>query len=1133
MRYRAARSWRRRHVASLVIQEWWRFHRARRHHEALVRRIRQSKATEITRMVRGALARRACARLRVKSLLSKRLSKLAKEERRRLRRERKKRLRAYGARLGIADGAESDEDNDVFSDVSSESSGISGASSTSSASSVDSSSRYVLRHVAKIIYKAYRAYRFRCCVLARCSRRAARRIQRWWCAVRYNITFKRHLFLHVRLRIHEHGLFLVEQARRKAVEDARWNAFLASHAVVCQRIWRFYRHQKLDDRRVWMSRARSSIAGVQVGRDRVWQLMLLQRKRRLEEKMRRAAIIIQKYWRRKAAYDEAALLWIAMDDAAIAIQSMWRMRLGQLRRDERQRYYDELDRQAAREAELATPSGARKALVERRQLEYNPDIHGKSKMAALRYRMATRLRAFQTYWRRRIEISRAAYNKKMRDLERRRRKKRVPTAENAAECRDDELQRGDIVSVQWRQGRVWWPAEILAVHHCSFISQFTGKLVGDELRTFCVRYTKDGILDQRVPFSRVRFIRRPHPDPPPIQPGSRGWEPPDKRLGEVVMTVDALKKHNAWERSVYARRKHQKAKLAVHRSAKTSLGLRSGAIEMEIVVGEAAVRDFRLRLERRREKLRRRGIGIDEVAIYHPCHKRDLRQRTRRDTGDKLPVFIYCKKGPALRHMVQLRVACRRKDGGEVCPARWIEKRSNYARDEEIPREERLTATAKVRPRARRPGPPSHWTRLPLITYARMHSVERPIADIKVSAYREGLGDPRAEEKRLFSLGYLRLPEDLVMMGCDPGTHIWVLFQEDTKSTEEKIIHRIGKIQRRSFRPSVSTRRVMKQLEGGASNDADRGGGGGGDGGGGGGAEGETGSRKSSVGDVGQAESAAAEPRPGRALSNSRTWDMVDQLALDDLDIREFHRIYSDIDSLKNGYIDIDDLVQYCGFDVADFPDFLAYYCSLFPAEDNLGYPLEERRLRDAIRFGDFLRIVGVFCLFGEKELVRLAFNYQDSERNGYLEPSQVYSILDAIYCGLPAKERLSLAVSIRKSIDAIAAHPNRLPEDPLWVRFKHFTRMCSSYPRFLLPLRKLQHHMSVKIMGVKFWRKKKYEMMSARRDIVKEMGLQRKRRTAQQSRGDVADGDSSDSENGEDELEENVDSDGDGDGDV
>ena len=73
---------------------------------------------------------------------------------------------------------------------------------------------------------------------------------------------------------------------------------------------------------------------------------------------------------------------------------------------------------------------------------------------------------------------------------------------------------------------------------------------------------------------------------------------------------------------------------------------------------------------------------------------------------------------------------------------------------------------------------------------------------------------------------------------------------------------------------------------------------------------------------------------------------------------------------------------------------------------------------------------------------------------------------------------------------------------------------------------------MSVKIMGVKFWRKKKFEMMSARRDIVKEMGLQRKRRTAQQSRGDVADGDSSDSENGEDELEENVDSDGDGDGD-
>jgi hypothetical protein len=48
-------------------------------------------------------------------------------------------------------------------------------------------------------------------------------------------------------------------------------------------------------------------------------------------------------------------------------------------------------------------------------------------------------------------------------------------------------------------------------------------------------------------------------------------------------------KHNRRERSLFSRRKHEKSQLAVQRTAKTSLGMRTGAIEMKIVVRKKTI----------------------------------------------------------------------------------------------------------------------------------------------------------------------------------------------------------------------------------------------------------------------------------------------------------------------------------------------------------------------------------------------------------------------------------------------------------------------------------------------------------------------------------------------------------------
>ena len=124
-----------------------------------------------------------------------------------------------------------------------------------------------------------------------------------------------------------------------------------------------------------------------------------------------------------------------------------------------------------------------------------------------------------------------------------------------------------------------------------------------------------------------------------------------------MITTKAQQKHSRRERSIFSRRKHEKSQLAVQRTAKTSLGMRTGCVDMKIVVGESAVLDFQKRLERRTMLLLKKGLKLQDIQLYHPCHKHDLRLRKRREAGDRLPVFIYVKKGPALRHMIHVRVS--------------------------------------------------------------------------------------------------------------------------------------------------------------------------------------------------------------------------------------------------------------------------------------------------------------------------------------------------------------------------------------------------------------------------------------------------------------------------------------------
>jgi hypothetical protein len=354
---------------------------------------------------------------------------------------------------------------------------------------------------------------------------------------------------------------------------------------------------------------------------------------------------------------------------------------------------------------------------------------------------------------------------------------------------------------------------------------------------------------------------------------------------------------------------------------------------------------------------------------------------------------------------------------------------------------------AFTNPKRLAPGPPDHWDRLPLVMWTRTDSVKRPISDVRITSVRLGSKNPRKQEMRLFKKGYLKLPEDLHMMGCDGGTYVWIKYRDDTKKEEEDIVKRIARLQNLSHRPSVTTKRILTEHTDGTTTtsatatttpssikennaeDDD-------------GAEDEKEKGKEQKEEEGLAKKAAEgnddeeeeeeQKEVPLTASSVRLWAMVNELALDDIEVAAFKALYDSVDRFGNGYIDLEDMVAYAGFTVGDFPMMLRYFVAMAcpQCEDNLGRPFHLsvpgeggffaqrstlRRLTDPIRFGDFVRLLGVFCLMDTKHFVRMTFNFGDRERNGSILRDDVFRILFAMWPPACSGDRLTLKLAIEK----------------------------------------------------------------------------------------------------------------------
>ena len=411
---------------------------------------------------------------------------------------------------------------------------------------------YMERLVVLIIQRTWRRYRLRSYLYIRIRLRRATQLQQWWRAVIYNVTFKRHLFLRVRLRKLEHDEWSEQKKIDDAIEDAQHLILIDWHAIQCQRIWKFYNALSKEGNRVWWCQQANDVAGVNAVQNRIHTLLKMEQERVRRIREDAASIIIQAYWRRERARRLYLSICLHRDRCAIVLQSCWRMLVGWRKGRDMAEYWARMKVWTLEQEFIKTPEGRASKIrnkILQRSISQREQYRKKKKQkmllaggggknitltagtggagtggagagvdrsnqaAAVRPSMGAHIRASLASTR--VFVSAAIRSKFIKDKtnkgkqKQRMKRKKIPKWEqrnNQEIFRDDELEVGDLVLARWNESRVAWPAEIVGIHFTDFVSQFTGNYIGNPYRTFDLMFQEDRLMDYRVPISNISEV---------------------------------------------------------------------------------------------------------------------------------------------------------------------------------------------------------------------------------------------------------------------------------------------------------------------------------------------------------------------------------------------------------------------------------------------------------------------------------------------------------------------------------------------------------------------------------------------------------------------------------------------------
>jgi len=110
----------------------------------------------------------------------------------------------------------------------------------------------------------------------------------------------------------------------------------------------------------------------------------------------------------------------------------------------------------------------------------------------------------------------------------------------------------------------------------------------------------------------------------------------------------------------------------------------------------------------------------------------------------------------------------------------------------------------------------------------------------------------------------------------------------------------------------------------------------------------------------------------------------------------------------------------------------------------------------DLIEFGDFMRAVGTYCMFGRDEVLRFLFTFTDKLSEGTITHKEFINLCNIVN---PFDKK-----KVRRALAEMALSPDTT------MGIKEFRQINQDFPGIFHPMFKLQHAMRTTFMGENWW---------------------------------------------------------------
>jgi Ca2+-binding EF-hand superfamily protein len=169
----------------------------------------------------------------------------------------------------------------------------------------------------------------------------------------------------------------------------------------------------------------------------------------------------------------------------------------------------------------------------------------------------------------------------------------------------------------------------------------------------------------------------------------------------------------------------------------------------------------------------------------------------------------------------------------------------------------------------------------------------------------------------------------------------------------------------------------------------------------------------------------------------------IDLMVLSPQDLNRWADHFEEIDVEKEGAITLDSIFTF----LRETPTETAI--EIFKYSDAID---EE----DLIEFGDFMRAVGTYCMFGRDEVLRFLFTFTDKLSEGTITHKEFINLCNLVN---PFDKK-----KVRRALAEMALAPEKTMD------IKEFRQINQDFPGIFHPMFKLQHCMRTAFMGENWW---------------------------------------------------------------